>query len=84
MDARYFWLIWSYEHDAFWKDKQNGYTTDRKEAGRYSFSEACRIVFEANKFHQNEAYEGMIRDESLCCRAPMIDFVQCETCGSRA
>lgn len=40
--ARY--LIWSFEHQAWWRPNSNGYTTDLAQAGRYSQEEAGRIV----------------------------------------
>jgi len=43
------WLIWSHEHQAYWRANCCGYTTDKKEAGAYTFDEAVKIVFDANK-----------------------------------
>ena len=37
------WLIFSYEHDGFWKPNRMGYTKKFKEAGRYSEKEAEEI-----------------------------------------
>ena len=42
------WLIWSYEHDAWWKPNSMGYTRKYLEAGRYSEKEAERICKQAD------------------------------------
>ena len=79
------WLIWSDEHRAWWKPNENGYTENIREAGRYAFEDACRIVFDANKYRGvlMRPNEAMVRDESKCCRAPMVNGgAQCEACGS--
>jgi hypothetical protein len=42
------WLIWSNEHKAWWKPNSMGYTTSRKEAGRYTMERATEICRCAN------------------------------------
>lgn len=42
-DAKDF-LIWSIEHGSWWRSNHEGYTSDVKEAGKYSFDEAIDIV----------------------------------------
>ncbi len=81
---RYAWLVWSIEHNAWWKEGQNGYSENRYEAGRYTFEEALNIVSKANEFRRELVpNEAMIRDESMCCKAPMVaGGLQCEACGS--
>lgn len=54
------YLIWSFEHDAWWMPKHLGYTKDRTEAGRYSHAEAVGIVMSAN-IHFNAAAGDPIR-----------------------
>ena len=54
------WLIWSIEHNAWWRAAWQGYTEDKRDAGKYSFEEACAIVkggnINTNKTHKpNEA-----------------------------
>ena len=36
------WVIWSNEHNAYWKPNEIGYTTDIDEAGRYTHDEATK------------------------------------------
>ena len=81
----YDWLIWSNEHDAWWASNERGYVKNRGSAGRYSFERACEIVFNANKhLHHNmhRPNEAMVRVESYCCAAPLVDGVQCLGCGA--
>ena len=49
------YLIWSVEHDAWWRPLWNGYTRVLAEAGHYSKHEAERIVRQANIISFNEA-----------------------------
>jgi hypothetical protein len=37
------WLIWSNEHDAWWKPDSRGYTKLARDAGRYCFDDALEI-----------------------------------------
>lgn len=39
------YLIWSYEHDAWWRPFDSGYTDLTEKAGRYTANEAALIVF---------------------------------------
>ncbi len=43
------WLIWSIEHNAWWKPNENGYTNVKEGAGRYTYEDALRITKDANK-----------------------------------
>lgn len=36
------WLVWSNEHNAWWKPNACGYTTTQEAAGRYTWAEAHR------------------------------------------
>ncbi len=56
------WLIWSIEHNAWWKPGHAGYTKSRKEAGRYSYTEALKIVKGANINLRDEPNEAMIQE----------------------
>lgn len=58
------WLVWSLEHEAWWKPARRGYTTIKSEAGRYTFTEAEDIVRMANRFHPDELpFEAMIPED---------------------
>ncbi len=57
------WLIWSIEHNAWWKPNENGYTQERDEAGKYTFGQACSIVKIANINSNNAPNEAMIKYE---------------------
>lgn len=47
-DRKY--LIWSNEHNAWWRPGRCGYTDHRSLAGRYTLEEAIEIVDRANEF----------------------------------
>lgn len=49
------WLIWSFEHNAWWAPNELGYTRDVNLAGRYSLVRAKEIVNNANFVALNEA-----------------------------
>jgi hypothetical protein len=53
------WLVWSYEHDAWWKPGRFGYTTDLEKAGRYRYNEALEICDNANR-HAKFTHERMV------------------------
>lgn len=46
------WLIWSLEHEAWWKPGKSGYTRNVLEAGRYTQLEAIEICHEANLYSE--------------------------------
>jgi hypothetical protein len=48
------YLIWSQEHQGFWKENSLGYTQNILEAGRYSEQESIDILEEANLFDMDE------------------------------
>lgn len=52
------WLIWSIEHEAWWKDGGWGYTQLRSEAGRYSEIQARRIVYNSNHWRKDDSPPG--------------------------
>ena len=43
------YLIWSYEHQGWWRPEQQGYTKDTKDAARYDYWAAQQICFKANE-----------------------------------
>ena len=56
------WLIWSFEHNAWWGKNWLGYTENIKEAGRYTYHEARAIVWSANYGCYNRPNEAMVQD----------------------
>jgi hypothetical protein len=48
------WVVWSFEHDAWWAPARWGYTPDLAKAGHYSQTEAQAIEARANVVHINE------------------------------
>ena len=43
-------LIWSNQHQGWWKANRHGYTTRTDRAGYFSFDEARAICLHANRF----------------------------------
>lgn len=72
------WMIWSIEHDAWWRPNSSGYTHHVAAAGLYSFEEALRITAGANwgqepvvddtsegeRYHRGRPLEAMVRQDS--------------------
>jgi hypothetical protein len=48
------WVIWSFEHDAWWAPGRCGYVLDLAQAGRYTEPEARDIETRANIVERNE------------------------------
>lgn len=48
------YVIWSFEHGAYWRPAECGYTRALAEAGRYSQADAERIIASANIASLNE------------------------------
>lgn len=42
------WLVWSNEHEGFWKGNNLGYTRKYHEAGRFTMNEAISIYTSQN------------------------------------
>lgn len=43
-----YWLIWSIEHNAWWRENEQGYCFNTFEAGKYTFKKAYTICNRAN------------------------------------
>lgn len=52
-DERY--LIWSFEHQGWWRASLHGYTPDFEEAGHFTAAQALSICKTANFVGLNEA-----------------------------
>jgi hypothetical protein len=50
MASAYTFYIWSNEHSAWWAHREQGYTTNRREAGWYAYEDAVRICHKANRW----------------------------------
>jgi hypothetical protein len=46
------YLIWSFEHDSWWKPCRHGYTEDVMQAGLYSKEDAEQICEHANSYEE--------------------------------
>ena len=46
------YLIYSREHNAWWRPARRGYTGHIAEAGRYSAQEAYQIAYDANRYQR--------------------------------
>lgn len=44
------WVVWSFEHDAWWAPNERGYVQDLKNAGRYTEAKAVEIERMANRY----------------------------------
>ncbi len=52
-------LIWSNEHNGWWRKNYSGYTANYKEAGKYPLGKALNICREANE-HINFKDSGKV------------------------
>ena len=53
------YVVWSFEHEAWWGPARWGYTLDLAEAGRYTRAEAEDIVTHANQY-RDTPYEALL------------------------
>lgn len=80
------WVIWSNEHEAFWRPDSAGYCCDIKGAGRYSFQEAFEICNGANYPSGEHGYPenpnnrikigSKVLHEVMCPSPEMIEFLK--------
>jgi len=42
------WMVWSQEHNGWWRPAKQGYTNEIREAGKYCYEEALDITRSAN------------------------------------
>lgn len=50
MKLTHTWLVWSYEHEAWWRPGRLGYTQSIVLAGHYTRDEAEKIEQDANRY----------------------------------
>jgi len=65
------WLVWSHEHNAFWRPDRAGYTPKIEQAGRYSRAEAEKICRDA-RYGQGEN----VLPPEICFPAPEADLAK--------
>lgn len=53
-------LIWSIEHNSWWRPNHAGYTEKREEAGRYTFTEALAVLKSANIRNDDTPNEAIV------------------------
>lgn len=51
------WVIWSFEHNAWWAAHEAGFVTSLSEAGRYTQEDAGRIVTDSILVDEVAVYE---------------------------
>jgi hypothetical protein len=54
------WLVWSTEHQGFWRHGAFGYTQEPDKAAQYTEAEARKICADANRY-SNRIEECMIK-----------------------
>ena len=64
------WLVWSYEHDAWWRPNACGYTPHLYEAGLYSEEKALEIEREANRYTK----PGKLNERAIPLAAEMAKY----------
>ena len=73
MEVEILWLIWSNEHNAWWRSNACGYTSDIKSAGRYPLSHARRICINAN--FDNANFDPHVGPNETMMSAPEFNHV---------
>ncbi len=68
-------LIWSFQHDAWWRPDSLGYTSEESQAGRYHRSAAERIVKGANVACEPGSPDEEIRELDWMLRIMNADDV---------
>ena len=53
------YVIWSFEHDAWWRPGRMGYTKQLAHAGHYSQTEAEQIAADANRYAKEIHQQAM-------------------------
>jgi hypothetical protein len=76
------WLVWSNEHQAWWRPCRSGYTTLTHEAGWYSEREADEIVTNANRWLNEGAWPKEVKVRAPRSSWAFDQFVYASTFGS--
>jgi hypothetical protein len=64
------YVIWSFEHRAWWRPGEMGYTESVFEAGLYTKAQADRIVTKANRYAPRQNEQAVLRATALTSGAP--------------
>lgn len=75
------WVIWSFEHDAWWAPGRCGYVLELAQAGRYTEAEARDIEAHANIIRQNEVALSLPEAQMQC--APRLGVAWLIKAGAR-
>lgn len=54
------YLIWSIEHNGWWRNNEQGYVQSKEKAGLYSFERAHEIVKKANEHCGDVPNEALV------------------------
>lgn len=69
------WLVWSHEHNAFWRANHQGYTRSIERAGRYTRAEAEAICKNAS-YGEGRRYANQPDNDTppneICFPAPEV------------
>lgn len=59
------WLIWSNEHEAWWRPDGGGYSSDVGDAGRYALADAVKICEAAGSLNRRGRRNGAVPAEII-------------------
>jgi hypothetical protein len=65
------WVVWSFEHEAWWGPGRFGYVTELALAGRYSKAEALDIETKANRHRPTRHEQAMPLIDAEACGPPI-------------
>lgn len=77
------WLIWSNEHNGWWRANRQGYCHFRKDAGKYTYEQALEICANANYGHGRRRIGGNKDREKDAPNECMVEDITDEEVLSR-
>jgi hypothetical protein len=83
MNEHALYLVWSIEHDMWWRPDWQGYTPMIEEAGRYSLEEGRKILARANLVSVNECLIPVASVATLAYIIADAPRVPCDECEGR-
>ena len=75
------WLVWSNEHNAWWRPKSRGYTDDIRAAGIYTHARAHEIVEQACPRANSTLRPGAHPEVAVTLASALDGFNDRETVG---